>query len=376
MAESHLHIVSFDIPSPPDYGGVIDVFYRLKALSEAGIKIHLHCFEYGRERSDVLNKYCESVYYYSRFKSPRYLMSSDPFIVETRKNAALLKNLSKDNYPILFEGLHTTGFLDHDQLHDRIKLVRAHNVEHAYYRKLAEAEKNPFRKLFFKTEANKLERYEAIFKFADGVLAISEKDQEHFQKLYGNSTLINPFHPFEKLETGGKSAYAFYHGNLSVAENKTALEYLLDQVFTKTQVPFVVAGKDAERAVKSIDPNIENLKVINSPSSEEMLNLAKNASLHVLPTFQDTGFKLKLLYSLFTAPVVIVNQKMVEGTSLAPFCEIAETPEAMALMIAKFHTVPIDKEKLKRRMAYLTTHFSNHENALKMKSLIRKIHHQ
>jgi len=40
----HLHIISFDIPYPANYGGVIDVFYKLRALVSAGIKIHLHAF--------------------------------------------------------------------------------------------------------------------------------------------------------------------------------------------------------------------------------------------------------------------------------------------------------------------------------------------
>jgi len=369
VAESHLHIVSFDIPFPADYGGVIDVFYRLKALSETGVKIHLHCFEYGRERADELDKYCASVHYYHRYKSPRHLMSSEPFIVETRKNPELLKNLSKDKYPILFEGLHTTAFLNHAKLRNRIKLVRAHNVEHAYYRKLAEAETNPFRKLFFKTETKKLKRYESILKSADGILAISAKDQKHFQKLYGNSTLINPFHPIELMEIGGEGAYAFYHGNLSVAENKTALEYLLNQVFIKTRVPLVVAGKDAVRAVKAIDSKIKNLSVVNNPSSAEMLELAKNASVHALPTFQDTGFKLKLLYSLATAPAIVVNQQMVANTGLEEFCEIAISPEEMAKKVTELHQSPPDKGMLKKRESYLSTHFSNHQNALKIKSL-------
>ena len=47
--EKHLHIVSFDVPWPANYGGVIDVFYKVKALSAKGIRIHLHAFEYGRE---------------------------------------------------------------------------------------------------------------------------------------------------------------------------------------------------------------------------------------------------------------------------------------------------------------------------------------
>jgi hypothetical protein len=46
--EKHLHIISFDVPYPANYGGVIDVFYKLKNLHKAGVKIILHCFEYGR----------------------------------------------------------------------------------------------------------------------------------------------------------------------------------------------------------------------------------------------------------------------------------------------------------------------------------------
>jgi len=42
-----LHIVSFDVPYPANYGGVIDVFYKLKALHSLGIEIYFHVFEYG-----------------------------------------------------------------------------------------------------------------------------------------------------------------------------------------------------------------------------------------------------------------------------------------------------------------------------------------
>ena len=33
----HLHIVSFNVPWPADYGGVIDVNYRIKALWASGV---------------------------------------------------------------------------------------------------------------------------------------------------------------------------------------------------------------------------------------------------------------------------------------------------------------------------------------------------
>ncbi|HMX05330.1 MAG TPA: hypothetical protein PKE14_11715, partial [Chitinophagales bacterium] len=66
MKSKHLHIISFNVPYPPDYGGVIDVFNKIKALHAEGIKIHLHCFEYGRNEAPELNAFCEHVYYYPR----------------------------------------------------------------------------------------------------------------------------------------------------------------------------------------------------------------------------------------------------------------------------------------------------------------------
>ena len=30
--DKEVHIVSFDVPYPPNYGGVIDVFYKIKTL--------------------------------------------------------------------------------------------------------------------------------------------------------------------------------------------------------------------------------------------------------------------------------------------------------------------------------------------------------
>lgn len=369
MTSLHLHIISFDIPYPPNYGGVIDVFYKIKALSEAGVKIHLHCFEYGRERAEVLKKYCISVNYYKRYKSPKYLFSPKPFIVETRADLALLENLLKDDYPILFEGLHTTAFLDKEELAGRLKLVRAHNVEHDYYQKLAENEKNPFRKLFFKTESEKLKRYENVLKSAQVILAISEKDEQYFSHLFENVKYIPPFHSHDKPNIGGSRSYAFYHGNLSVNENKQALAYLLTQVFSKTNIPLVVAGKNADRAYAEIGVMLNNVKIVPNPDFDEMEDLAKNASVHVLPTFQDTGFKLKLLHSLYTAPAVVVNPQMVAGTPLGEYCVIANSAQEMIAAVEKLHaTPPVD---LQKRTQFLSNHFSNQKNALVIKTCLK-----
>jgi hypothetical protein len=63
MEERKLHIVCHDVPYPPDYGGVFDLYYTIRNLHEQGIKIHLHCFISDRDEQPVLN-ILEQVYYY------------------------------------------------------------------------------------------------------------------------------------------------------------------------------------------------------------------------------------------------------------------------------------------------------------------------
>jgi hypothetical protein len=108
---NHLHILSFDVPFPANYGGVIDVFYKLQALKEQGIKIHLHCFAYGRKPSPELEQLCEQVYYYERRTGFGSFLSLLPYNVKSRQSKELEDNLLKDTYPVLCEVLHTSYIL-------------------------------------------------------------------------------------------------------------------------------------------------------------------------------------------------------------------------------------------------------------------------
>jgi hypothetical protein len=121
MNENKINIISFNVPYPANYGGVIDVSYKIKALHESGYEIILHCFSYGRLPQPELEKYCTQVFYYKRGSGIKYLFSKLPYIVNTRGNKGLLEQLKSNNYPILFEGLHSCYYLDHPELKERKK---------------------------------------------------------------------------------------------------------------------------------------------------------------------------------------------------------------------------------------------------------------
>ena len=147
MNERVLHIITHDVPWPADFGGVMDLFYKIKTLHKEGVKIHLHCFVKERAPQDELRKYCETVTYYHR-KKISGISITRPFIVQSRKCNDLIANLQKDNYPVLIEGIHCSYYLHSGKLNNRTVLLRLHNAEFEYNNKLKLQEKHLLKKIY------------------------------------------------------------------------------------------------------------------------------------------------------------------------------------------------------------------------------------
>lgn len=371
MTEKHLHIISFDIPYPPNYGGVVDVFYKLKAMSALGIKIHLHCFQYGRLKSAELDKLCFSVNYYQRKTTKLKLFAKLPYIISSRQSEELMTNLLKDDFPILMEGLHTTLYINDKRLSGRKIIVRSHNIEHEYYRQLAAIERNPFRKWYFKSEAKKLEAYEPVLKYAAFVAAISPAENNYLTNKYGNSFYLPAFHSNNKVNSlAGKGNYALYHGNLSVGENNKAALFLVKEVFNEFDFTLIIAGNNPSSELEKALKNNPAIELKSDLSVEVMHDLIKNAHINILPTFQSTGIKLKLINALFNGRFCLVNSMMVEDTGLGGLCSVADSPAEMKKAILELKAQVFTAEMISRRDELLQKQFNNVVNA---KLLMEKI---
>lgn len=334
MPDNHIHIVSFDIPYPANYGGVIDVFYKLKSLSERGVKIHLHTFEYGREHSSALEKLCFSVNYYKRDTSFKKSLQRLPYIVTSRLSDELIENLKKDDYPVLLEGLHCCGVLLDKTMTGRKVFVRTHNVEHDYYRLLAKSEKNLYKRVFFVAESARLRRFEPILNRASGILAISNNDFEYFSHRYKSVSLIPAYNGFEEVNViEGQGDYVLYHGKLDVAENYNAAEFLVKKVFNDIDVNLKIAGMNPPEHLVALAAENHNVELIPNPDDELMQNLIRNAHINILVTAQATGLKLKLLNALFNGRYCVVNSKMVDGLNVNDLCVVADSADEMKTVI-------------------------------------------
>jgi hypothetical protein len=362
----HLHIIAFDVPYPANYGGVIDVFYRVKAFIEAGVKVHLHCFEYGRGEQEILKR-CHEVKYYKRDMSFAKQLSLMPFIVNTRRSEALVQDLLKDDYPILCEGLHTTAVLLDKRLKNRRIYVRAHNVEHDYYKGLGDTERCGWKRFFYHMEAWKLRRYEPVLKKAAGIFAISQQDVDYFSKHYNNVTLVPGFSAADSVcsETG-RGEYVLYHGNLSVRENEEAAKWLIENVFSELDMACVVSGLNPSDKLKKLADKYSNVTLVANPDDAEMIDLLRQAQVNILVTNQPTGLKLKLLNALYNGRFCLVNTEMVRGTSLESLCVVADEPEQMIAEIKRLMEEDFTDDDIEERDAQMRQLYDNESNAQKI----------
>lgn len=366
--DKHLHIVSFDNPFPPDYGGVMDVYYKIRALAEEGIKIHLHCFtREDRKESGDLKEYCCEIKTYPRLTPFFSLPVLKPYIVLSRRNKDLLNNLLIDKYPVLFEGLHTCYYLDHKNLRHKKQYVRTHNIEHDYYDGLMTAEKSFWKKLYFKLESNRLRAFESVLQRAEKIFSISEKDTQYFNEAFFDPEVVYIpafYEDKQVLSLAGRGNYVLYHGSLHIAENHMAAMKLID-ILSSLKIKLVIAGSRPRKELKLKAARFPQIELVADPTNEQMTHLLQHAQIIALWTEQATGMKLKLTASLYQGRFVLVNQKILTS-ELASECIVAENEEVFRKRCLEAFQSEFTREQVEKRKNFLMNHFHNQKNAARI----------
>jgi hypothetical protein len=356
---SSLNIISFDVPYPANYGGVIDIFYKIKELYEKGIKIILHCFVYGdREEQYELNKYCEQVYYYPRNEKLTAQLSLDPYIVQSRKNKELLINLLSNDYPILFEGLHSCVYLDHWKLRKRKKMVRMHNIEWQYYLGLIPQAVSWKHKLYYGIESYKLKKFERVLYHTDIIFSVSA-DEVRYCSVFAKTIWLPAFHGNTLKDfqpSASEKKYILYHGNLDITDNQKAA-LLLDEICSELNIDCIIAGKNINSQLSTL-----NSQLFTNPSDAEMQKLIEDSHICFIYSDMENGVKLKLLYSLFNGKFVIANMACITGTKLDSLVIKAETKEGIKKAIAEYLQKEFTEEEFNIRKALLQQYYDNDKN--------------
>ncbi len=372
--KTKIHIVSFDVPYPANYGGIIDVYERIKQLHKLDVEIYLHCFLYNEKKPQPhLDIYCKKVFYYKRNTGLKGISLLSPYIIYSRRNKALLKNLIEINAPILFEGVHTCYYINREELKDRNKIVRMHNVEQDYYHQLSEVSTSFLKKMYYKIESKLILKYQKKLSSATSFACVSTEDELYFKRIFPNKKvlLIPSQNTHQTLEIKqGKGNYCFYHGNLGVLENINSIKFLVEKIFLNLQQILIIAGSNVDENFKKYISKFDFVSLIENPDDDKMKQLMQDAQIHVLPTFQNTGLKLKLINSLYTARFVLCNNAMVKGSRLEAICYNANSIAHFQQRINELMQAEISISEIENRKKILNEVFDNTENVKKFLDLI------
>jgi len=164
----------------------------------------------------------------------------------------------------------------------------------------------------------------------------------------------------------GKGCFCLYHGNLSVNENENAAIWLLQHVFNDTRFHFIIAGRSPSKKLQSIIKKYKNACLVADPSETVMQDLICKAQLHVLPSFNNTGIKLKLLNALFNGRHCLVNEAAVKGSGLNTVCHTATDAASFKEQVNVLYNLPFTDQEKEQRQGLLQTIYNNEINAEKL----------
>jgi hypothetical protein len=372
LKEKHLHIISFDNPYPPNYGGAIDVFYKIKALHQLGVKIYLHCFH--RERNQVseeLAAITTQVFLYPKKRNLRHLFSSKPFGVISRFDKKLIENINKIPAPILIEGLQSSMIIKYLDLKKQQVFLRLHNVESNFFAGMSRSETSFVKKILYTREAKKYRKYQEQISQFSHVFGLSHFECRFLEKQTNNWSYLPVFHGNKVNHTLSETGdFALYHGDLRLPDNKKAAEFAIS-VFKKIKTyKLIIASSAGKEFVENLITTAPNIEFVTLENQAHLEALFAKAHINMMVSFQQSGTKLKVINALHQSRFCLINKNMVDDERILNLCQIATTEEEFVNEIHRLRTKNyLDNDKRKKVLSQV---YNDSDNANAIISTIWK----
>ncbi len=362
------------MPWPAEYSGSTDLYYRMAALHQMGVKIHFHCLQ--KRPVPIppeMDAICHSIEIHETKMDWFTASMSLPYTVRSHASKALIVSLKKDDYAIKFEGINACHALFGNALKARNIFIRLHAVKHIDFAQLAAIAKNWLRRRYYKFESASYFRFKRQIVNKAQVLAINENDRAIYQSFGAQYAHWLPmFVPHIKLSTQvGKGSFCLYHADLTVPENIEVVKWLIKHIFDNNHLPFVVAGKNPSAAlVERIYESSSNC-VIENPTDEELKDLIEKAQINIVPTMHFSGINNNVLHSLFLGKHCITNSRAVDGTKLAELCHVIDDPNKIKETLENLFDVEVSAPEIAKRQEVLQLYYNNKHNAEHLLNLMQ-----
>ena len=233
----------------------------------------------------------------------------------------LVEVLEKEQFDVVqLEMLYMTPYVDDIRAHSKAVIVlRAHNVEHKIWERIAKETKFFIKRWYINHLAKTLKEYELnALETVDGIAAITRKDAAFFRKYCSKPIIDIPYgvYPEEfspKSEIEGKPK--FYHiGSMNWMPNEEGIRWFIDEVLPKTveKVPgfvYHLAGRNMPEWLTTMkNPYINVIGEV--PDAKEFVS---NHDVAIVPLLSGSGIRIKIIESMAMGKTVITTRVGAEG---------------------------------------------------------------
>ena len=245
---------------------------------------------------------------------------AERFISEDFKKR-LAEVLDKVQFDVVqLEVLFMAPYVETIRQHSKAMIVlRAHNVEHKIWERIAKDTKSPLKRWYINHLAKTLKEFELnALETVDGVAAITRKDAAFFRKYCSKPVIDIPFGVYPeqfdpKYEIEGKPK--FYHiGSMNWMPNEEGIRWFVDEVLPKTveKVPdfvYHLAGRSMPEWLTSMkNPHVDVVGEV--PDAKEFVT---NHDIAIVPLLSGSGIRIKIIESMALGKTVITTRVGAEG---------------------------------------------------------------
>jgi polysaccharide biosynthesis protein PslH len=226
-------------------------------------------------------------------------------------------------------------------------VFRPHNIENHIWSMLADEEKNPLRRAYFRILAKRLKSLEkSIAEKSDAVVPISTSDLTWFRVngLSKPSLVSMPGYEPPQIDelSSCNNRQVFYIGALDWLPNIYGLTWFIKHVWPLvikeiTDAQFIIAGRNAS---KSTIDGFKGKNISYKGEVESSSNFIKDKSVMVVPLFSGSGLRLKIIEGMSLGKSIVTTPVGADGIICSDNKNIfiASTPSGFAERIIKLLT--------------------------------------
>ena len=322
-------ILSNKLPYPSDDGSSIAMARLLETLVMKELDLHYYAINTDKHGKDVdVSKTHQPNITFEAFAwntSPKpstalgNLATNLPYHVSRFYIPTLLQRLeafeTNSFHTVVLEGAFMGMYVSEAKRIGQQTILRAHNVEHEIWQRLAENEKNPLKRWYLKLQSRRLQKFESQLSLAvDQIWCISEKDQKWFESLTPAASFI-PTAVLPKPGPSNIQPLRCHHlGALDWAPSIQGLQWFMTEIWPEVlkrvpQAEFHIAGNNPPENFQF--PKDQNIFFHGRVA--DATAFTHEHGISVIPLLAGSGMRIKILQNSAAAVPSISTAIGAEG---------------------------------------------------------------